>query len=80
MSVQLDLILAEDGRFKRSSVSAGPAGVLPGTPEYGQWRNDGASLVLDYDDGQSSERRYELKPGGLFFPGSKWTRPWARVR
>ncbi len=74
------LELDDEGRFASWSHSASGMGETRSEPENGTWETRGASLFLNYDDGNESGRAFELHANQLFFPQSSSQRLWERVR
>ena len=76
----LHLVLDDEGRFASWSHSASGMGETRSASENGTWETRGATLLLNYDDGNESERAFVLHADQLFFPQSSSQRLWERVR
>ena len=76
----LHLVLDDEGRFASWSHSASGMGETRSAPENGTWETRGATLLLNFDDGNESGRAFELHADQLFFPQSSSHRLWERVR
>jgi hypothetical protein len=75
----IHVVLDTDGRFARWSHSESGLGGSRSDPEYGSWRSQQGSLVLDYDDGTRSAQAFELHQNQLFLPQASSQRLWDRV-